>query len=110
MHTHCLRCHRPLHTQQSRTRGYGPKCARRNDAQVMSAFKPEQIAAAFQLIDDGAIIPLRPGRVWLTVSTDGQSIHRTARNACTCPAGVKKSRNPNATACYHTAAVAILAH
>lgn len=113
MHTNCKRCGRTLTSATSQTRGYGPGCARhiRNAAATMTnTYKHEQIDAALELIGDGAILPLRPGRVWLTVSTDGQSVHRTAHNACTCPAGVKKSRNPNATACYHTAAVALLTH
>ena len=105
MHTHCQGCHRPLRNHLSRTRGYGPTCyrnIRRRAEDVIGDFKPAQIEAAFELIDDAGIIPIRPGRVWATVSTDGTAIHRTARNACTCPAGIRGSL------CYHRAAVALI--
>lgn len=102
MHTHCGNCGRPLRTNASRKAGYGPTCLRRIRATALDGYKPHQIAAAVELIEDMAILAVRPGRVWATVSTDGQSIHRTARNACTCPAGIRGSD------CYHRAAVAIL--
>jgi len=102
MHTNCQNCGRPLRNQASRTIGYGPKCYRRiRNTDLTGEYSPAQIEAAFQLIDDAGILPIRP-TVWMTVSTDGQSIHRTAHNACTCPAGIR------GTLCYHRAAVALI--
>lgn len=104
MHTHCLTCGRALRSDKSRRIGQGPTCAARTrrTARLLDTYKTAQIDAALELIDDGGIIPLRPGRVWATVSTDGTAIHRTAANACTCPAGLRGTR------CYHLAAVALL--
>jgi len=102
MHTHCQNCGRHLRTETSRAIGYGPKCYRRiRSTDLTGQYSPAQIEAAFQLIDDAGILPIRP-TVWATVSTDGQSIHRTAPNACTCPAGIR------GTLCYHRAAVALI--
>ena len=105
-HTHCLRCGRHLTSAHSTATGYGPTCARkvRTAANVISLAdcKATQIASARELIEDGAIIPLRARRIFLTVSSDGSETYRTARQGCTCPAGLK-GRD-----CYHRAAVAIL--
>lgn len=104
MHTHCLTCGRALRSDKSRRIGQGPTCAARirRAARLLDTYKTAQIDAALELIEDGGIIPVRPGRVWATVSTDGTAIHRTAPNACTCPAGLR------GTPCYHRAAVALL--
>lgn len=104
-HTHCTRCGRPLRSTTSRTRGYGAHCGRiiRTTATTATTYKPEQIEAAIELIEDGGIHTLRPGRVWLTISTDGTATHRTAHNACTCKAGLRGAN------CYHRAAVHLLA-
>jgi hypothetical protein len=107
-HTHCLRCGRPLHSADSRRTGLGSHCRRivrtaRRTADL-AGFKPEQITAATELIEDGGIVPLRANRIYLAVSTDGLSIHRTAvTGQCSCPAGIKSRR------CYHTAAARIFA-
>lgn len=104
-HTNCLRCGRALTSQTSATRGYGRTCAAkvRHAAQTadLTDYKPAQIDSARELIEDGAIIPLR-SVVFLTVSTDGTETYRTAPTACTCPAGLK------GRACYHTAAARLL--
>lgn len=102
-HTHCLRCGRTLHTTKSQAAGYGPKCA----AKVRKApvdttdYKTHQIASAQELIEDGAIIPLR-SVVFIAVSTDGTETYKTAPTGCTCPAGLKGSR------CYHQLAARML--
>jgi len=107
-HTHCLRCGRVLRSADSRKTGYGTHCRRivRNaeHATDLTGFKPEQIDAARELIEDGGILPLRSNRVFLVVSTDGLSVHRTAATGqCSCPAGLKGRR------CYHSAAARIFA-
>jgi hypothetical protein len=104
MHTNCQRCGRPLTSPTSQRNGYGKTCGKhiRTAATNATTYKHHQIEAALELIGDGAILPIRPGRVWATVSTDGQSTHRTAHNACSCPAGI------SGKLCYHRAAVAIL--
>lgn len=102
-HTNCLRCGRALHTERSRSLGYGPTCARhiRRAPVDLTDYKPHQIASARELIEDGAIVPLR-SVVFVTVSTDGTETYKTAPMVCTCPAGLKGSR------CYHQLAARML--
>lgn len=102
-HTHCLRCGRALRCAKSQATGYGPKCATKiRRAPVDTAdYKPHQIASARELIEDGAIVPLR-SVVFLAVSTDGTETYRSAPTGCTCPAGLKGSR------CYHQLAARLL--
>lgn len=106
-HTNCHRCGRKLTSATSSARGYGRVCATkvREAAKVvnLSEYKAAQIESAQELIADGAILPLR-GRIYLAVSSDGLTTHRTATTGqCTCPAGLKGRR------CYHVAAAQILA-
>ncbi|KAF2774640.1 DUF6011 domain-containing protein [Streptomyces sp. OM5714] len=102
-HTNCLRCGRTLTSLKSQATGYGPTCARhiRRAAADLADYKPHQIASARELIEDGAIVPLR-SIVFITVSTDGTETYRTAPTACTCKAGLKGSR------CYHQLAARLL--
>ncbi len=102
-HTNCLRCGRTLRSTKSVALGYGPKCAAkvRNAPVDLTDYKPHQIASARELIADGGILPLR-SVVFLTVSTDGTEIHRTAPTSCNCKAGLKGSR------CYHVLAARLL--
>lgn len=102
-HTHCLRCGRPLHNATSQAAGYGPTCARRiRRATVdLADYKAHQVTSARELIEDGAIVPLR-SVVFLTVSTDGTETYRSAPTACSCPAGLKGAR------CYHQLAARLL--
>jgi uncharacterized Zn finger protein len=106
MHTHCLSCGRPLRSATSQARGRGRYCAAkiRRAAQVadLRDYTTRQLAAAEELIEDAAIIPIRGRRIYRAVSTDGTETYTTARQACTCPAG-RADRD-----CYHRAAVAIL--
>ena len=89
----CLRCGRALTAARSVTNNYGPTCRRRvrdaARAQVAAQYKPHQVVKAEELIEQGALVPLRGRRVFLTVSTDGATTYRTHRAACTCPAGIK---------------------
>jgi len=107
IHTNCLRCGRTLKSATSQARGYGRTCAARvrTAATVvdLSSYKPEQIDAARELIEDGGIIALRP-RIFRTVSTDGTEFHLTATTGnCNCKAGLRGIR------CYHVAAAQLLA-
>lgn len=100
-HTNCLRCGRPL--RNASPDGYGPKCrAKVRRATVdLADYKAHQITSARELIEDGAIIPLR-SVIFIAVSTDGTETYKTAPTACSCPAGVKGSR------CYHSLAARLL--
>jgi hypothetical protein len=102
-HSNCLRCGRKLTSTKSCATGYGPKCAAkvRNAPVDLTDYKAHQIASARELIEDGAIIPLR-SVIFITVSTDGTETYKTALTACTCPAGTKGSR------CYHQLAARLL--
>jgi hypothetical protein len=102
-HTNCLRCGRALRSARSRSVGYGPKCAAhiRHSAVDLADYKPHQITSARELIEDGAIIPLR-SVIFITVSTDGTETYKSAPTGCTCPAGIKGSR------CYHQLAARLL--
>jgi hypothetical protein len=102
-HTNCLRCGRKLTSTKSQALGYGPKCAAhiRHSAVDLTDYKPHQIASARELIEDGAIIPLR-SVIFIAVSTDGTETYKTAPTACSCPAGIKGSR------CYHQLAARLL--
>lgn len=102
-HTNCLRCGRTLTSVKSQAAGYGPTCARHiRHAQVALAdYKPHQVQSARELIEDGAIIPLR-SVIFIAVSTDGTETYKTAPTGCTCPAGLKGAR------CYHQLAARLL--
>ncbi|MFM9629383.1 DUF6011 domain-containing protein [Streptomyces galilaeus] len=102
-HTNCLRCGRTLTSAKSMAAGYGPRCARHiRTAQVdLTDYKPHQVQSARELIEDGAIVPLR-SVIFITVSTDGTETYRTAPTACTCKAGLKGTR------CYHQLAARLL--
>lgn len=102
-HTHCLRCRRVLRSAKSQALGYGPTCARhiRNAPVDTTDYKTHQITSARELIEDGAIIPLR-SVIFITVSTDGTETYKTAPTACSCPAGIKGGR------CYHQLAARLL--
>jgi len=102
-HTHCLRCGRKLTSLSSQARGYGRHCQTRIRRAIaeLSDYKPTQIASARELIEDGAIIPLR-GQVFTAVSTDGTETYLTHPTNCTCPAGLRASR------CYHQLAARLL--
>lgn len=102
-HTHCLRCGRRLTATASQARGYGRGCAAkvRHAAADLAGFKPAQITAARELIEDGAIVPLR-GSVFRAVSSDGSALYLTHPTNCSCPAGLRSAP------CFHTAAARLL--
>ncbi|MFF5655240.1 hypothetical protein [[Kitasatospora] papulosa] len=88
---HCLRCRRALRNPS--TDGYGPKCRvmvrKARKAAVVAQYKPHQVEKAEELIEQGALVPLRGNHLFLAVSSDGSATYRTHRAACTCPAGIK---------------------
>ena len=91
-HTNCLRCGRTLRSAKSAALGYGPTCQRKvreaAKAQILAQYMPHQIAKAEELIEQGALIPLRAG-ISLAPSADGARTYKTHRAACSCPAGIK---------------------
>jgi hypothetical protein len=100
----CTRCGRKLTAPRSVALGRGPRCeAKVQAAAKLVGEKPEQVAKALELLADGGVETLRPGRVWLVVASKGVDTYRTAPTACTCPAGVRGRR------CYHEIAVSLLA-
>ncbi len=102
----CARCGRTLASAKSVAASYGRTCkaklAAAPNAAELADFKPAQVESARELIEDAAIVQIRPN-VWRSVSTDGTELYLTARSNCNCPAGLRERR------CYHTAAVRILA-
>lgn len=91
-HTNCLRCGRKLTSAKSTATGYGPTCTRKvreaAKAEIITTYKAHQIAKAEELIEQGALIPLRSG-IYLAPSSDGSRTYKAHRAACSCPAGIK---------------------
>ena len=105
--TKCLNCGRTLTSATSVSRGYGKTCAAKirkaKTVADLTEFKPAQIDSALELIEDAAIIQIRP-RIYRSVSTDGTALYLTATTGqCNCPAGIRGTR------CYHVAAARMLA-
>ncbi|MEU1853936.1 hypothetical protein ABZ499_32935 [Streptomyces sp. NPDC019990] len=107
--TKCLKCGRRLRNYSPD--GLGPKCRRKvrraGRSQELAQYKEHLVAKATELLEQGGVIPLRDTRknlVYLTVSSDGTEAYRTARAACTCPAGLRATYM-----CAHRIAVHILA-
>jgi len=101
----CLECGRMLRSVKSIKRGRGAACQTKVNKAAkivdLSDFKPAQVESALELIEDAAIVKVRPN-VFRSVSSDGMAEYLTAPQACNCPAGLKDR------ACYHRAAVIIL--
>lgn len=92
--TKCGKCKRTLTSAASVALGFGPTCYRKvkqaaKAKAIATAYKPHQIVKAQELLDLGALVPLRGRRVFLVPSSDGTETYRTHRAACTCPAGIK---------------------
>ncbi|MFE9391217.1 DUF6011 domain-containing protein [Streptomyces sp. NPDC006784] len=100
----CLRCGRKLTSATSIARRYGKGCAARirHTREDVAGFKPEQVAAARELIEDGAIVAIR-NRVFRAVSSDGTRLYLTAPEACNCAAGLKAKHM-----CFHRIAARLL--
>lgn len=103
-HTRCLKCRRPL--RKPSPDGLGPKCRRkvRATARKDTTHPKWQIAKAVELLELGAVVPLRQNRIFLVVSDDGTELYRTAATGqCNCPAGLRSVR------CYHALAARFVA-
>ncbi|MEW2568370.1 hypothetical protein [Streptomyces sp. NPDC047070] len=99
--TRCLKCKRIL--RNASPDGLGPKCRakvrRAGKAPELALYKPAQVEKATENLRQGGLIPLRKSdknRVYLIVGSDGTTTYRTARAACTCPAGLKA-----VSVCWH---------
>jgi len=100
----CTGCRRILRSAASIARGTGRTCARNaRKAAAVLGFKPAAIEKAKELIEQGGIIALRARRVFQVVASNGVDTYLTAKQACSCPAGIK-SRT-----CYHVVAAHLLA-
>lgn len=108
--TRCLapRCGRILTSDKSVALGYGPRCWSKirhaARAAAVASFKPEQVAKAEELIEQGGIVAIRGRRIFRSVSTDGTRTYLTAPQACNCAAGLKGRH-----VCFHRVAAHILA-
>lgn len=103
-HTNCIRCGRKLTSSASAARGYGRTCQTkmRQAEAATTGYSPAQIAAATELIEDGAIVQIRTN-VCRSVSSDGTALYLTAiTGQCNCPAGLRSTR------CYHALAAQLL--
>lgn len=105
----CLRCGRALTAGTSVARGYGRSCGARIRTAAEAAtrtaeFKPAQVDKAVELIEAGAIVPMRGRRVFAVVSSNGLDRYLTAPQSCTCAAGLKGQH-----VCYHRVAAHLLA-
>lgn len=103
----CLRCGRALRSAKSVATGYGPTCQRKvreaARAQVVAQYKPQLVAKAEELIEQGGIIALRGRHVFQVVASNGTDTYKTAPQGCTCAAGLKGKH-----VCYHRIAAHIL--
>ncbi|MFJ6561948.1 hypothetical protein ACIQMV_19220 [Streptomyces sp. NPDC091412] len=102
--TRCLRCRRPL--RRPSPDGYGPRCRQkiRRTARADVTHPQWQVAKAVELLELGALVPLRQNRVFLVVADDGEGVYRTAATGqCNCPAGLRSVR------CYHSVAAHLVA-
>lgn len=103
----CLRCGRVLRSAKSVSVGYGPTCSKHirtaTKNAAVTAHKPDAIAKATELIEQGGILPLRGRRVFTVVASDGIGTYKTAPQGCTCKAGIK-----GRYVCYHRVAATIL--
>ena len=105
--TVCTRCGRSLSARRSVGRRYGPLCyarvVRASQALLKTHSAPAHRAAEL-LLDAGlARLPGHKGRIFRTVSSDGQRTYLTSPDGCNCQGGL------HAKLCYHSVAVTILA-
>jgi hypothetical protein len=100
----CLKCRRQLRNPSPD--GLGPKCRRkvRREARTDTTHPKWQVAKAVELLELGAVVPLRQNQIFLVVSDDGTDVYRSAATGqCNCPAGLRSVR------CYHSLAARFVA-
>lgn len=101
--TKCLRCGRALRSATSVAVQLGRHCKAKIAAAAKTApAKPAQVEKAVELIELAAIVPVRKGRVFRVVASNGIDTYLSAATNCTCPAG------RNQRVCYHELAVQFL--
>ncbi|KQW13556.1 hypothetical protein [Streptomyces sp. Root369] len=90
----CVKCGRGM--RKATFDGMGPKCRakvrRASRSPELAAYKPHLVEKAVELLEMGGVLLLRrssKNRVYVALSSDGTTGYRTARAACTCPAGLK---------------------
>lgn len=98
----CIRCGRTLRSAASVARGMGPACASKVAKATVDA-KSTTLDKARELIELAALVPVKGRHVFRVVSSNADQTYLTAARNCTCPAGLK------GRACYHMAAVRLLA-
>ncbi|MET9321954.1 hypothetical protein ABZX75_17430 [Streptomyces sp. NPDC003038] len=105
----CTKCGRRLRNDSPD--GLGPKCRRKvrkaARSNELDQYKPHLVEKAAELLEQGGMVPLRDtgkNAVYLAVSSDGLEVYRTARAACTCPAGLRATYM-----CAHRIAAHVLA-
>jgi hypothetical protein len=110
--TRCTKCGRRLRNYSPD--GMGPKCRAKvrkagRSPEIARRFKAHLIESAVELLEMGGLIPLRDtgkNAVWLAVSSDGTGAYRTAKAACTCPAGLRAVYDCNHRIAAHIVALA----
>jgi hypothetical protein len=106
--TKCLRCGRTLRSASSVAAQVGRHCkAKIAQAAKTSTAKPAQVEKARELIELGAIAPLRRRnsgtRVFRVVSSRGDATYLCTAGQCNCAAGLKGRYG-----CYHELAVQLV--
>jgi hypothetical protein len=100
--SHCRRCGRALSTDAP----YGPRCRARLAGPLAALERSGNPAAAkaAELLRLGAYVRLQGhgGRVFRTASLSHIGTYLTAREACTCAAGLYSKL------CYHRVAITVL--
>ncbi|MFJ1606995.1 hypothetical protein ACIOHS_27030 [Streptomyces sp. NPDC088253] len=104
----CAKCNRLLRNPSPD--GLGPKCRRMirragKAPEIVNGYKPHQVEKAVENLRQGGVALLRKSsknRVYVVVGSDGTNAYRTARAACTCPAGLRAKH-----VCWHRIAAHI---
>lgn len=103
--TRCSNCGRRLTAKRSVADGKGRACKaklrRAAVAEATEGVKADLVVKAVELLADNGLVQIRP-RVFKSMSSDGTRTYRTAREACTCPAGIRGKY-----LCYHRVAASI---
>ena len=103
----CERCHRRLNAcsyERRRFGNLGRSCYARRARAVRALYASRNAAAsrAAELIELGALIPMKRPGFYRVPSADGRSAYTTCSRGCTCPAGI------HAKLCKHSVAAAVL--
>lgn len=104
----CLRCGRRLDPCSNERRRYGSlgrSCHARRARAVAALYASRNRAAAqaAELIELGALVPMRRPGFYKVPSSDGTSYYTACSRGCTCPAGI------HVRLCKHAVAAAVLA-